>query len=84
MAESLNNLASLYQAQGNYAEAEPLYKRSRAIREKSLGPEHPDVAMSLENYALFLRKMDPDAEAEKMKARAQAIRAKHAQKNPPI
>ena len=39
MAQSLNNLAVLYQAQGHYAEAEPLYKRSLAIREKVLGPE---------------------------------------------
>jgi tetratricopeptide (TPR) repeat protein len=36
VATSLNNLASLYNTQGKYAEAEPLYKRSLAIR-KSLG-----------------------------------------------
>ena len=36
--------AELYRAQGRYAEAEPLYKRSLAIREKALGPDHPDVA----------------------------------------
>ena len=41
---SLNNLADLYQAQGRYADAEPLYKRSLAIGEKALGPDHPDVA----------------------------------------
>ncbi|CAN0282323.1 unnamed protein product, partial [Scytosiphon promiscuus] len=29
--------------QGKYAEAEPLYERSQATREKVLGPEHPDV-----------------------------------------
>ncbi len=40
---------------GRYDEAEPLYKRSLAIREKALGPEHPDVAASLENYAALLR-----------------------------
>ena len=44
VANSLNNLAALYQAQGRYAEAEPLYKRALAISEKALGPEHPDVA----------------------------------------
>ena len=43
MGQSLNNLAELYRAQGHYAEAEPLYKRSLAIWEKALGPEHPDV-----------------------------------------
>ena len=45
-ATSLNNLAELYQAQGRYAEAEPLYKRALAIREKALGPDHPDVGTS--------------------------------------
>ncbi len=39
--------------QGHYAEAEPLYKRSLAIREKALGPEHPAVATSLNNLAGF-------------------------------
>jgi tetratricopeptide (TPR) repeat protein len=33
----LNNLAELYQALGRYAEAEPLFKRSLAIYEMSLG-----------------------------------------------
>ncbi len=37
VAASLNNLAKLYQAQGAYAEAEPLHKRALAIREKALG-----------------------------------------------
>ncbi len=46
-----NKLALLYDTQGRYAEAEPLIKRSLAISEKALGPEHPDVARSLENYA---------------------------------
>ena len=44
MATSLNNLAGLYHAQGKYGEAEPLYKRSLAIREKILGPEHPSCS----------------------------------------
>ena len=51
VAKSLNNLAELYRYQGRYAEAEPLYKRSLAIREKALGPDHPDVAISLNNLA---------------------------------
>ena len=36
----------LLQEQGKYAEAEPLYRRALAIREKALGPEHLDVATS--------------------------------------
>ncbi len=83
MAQSLHNLAVLYNAQGKYVEAEPLYQRALAIREKALGPEHPAVATVLENYAALLHKLNRDAEADKMEARAQAIRAKHAEENPP-
>ena len=71
---SLDNLAMLYQAQGKYAEAEPLYVRVLAILEKALGPEHPDLAESLKNYAALLQKMGREAEAAKMEARALAIR----------
>ncbi len=38
LATTLNNLALLYKAQGNYAEAEPLYQRALRINEKGLGP----------------------------------------------
>ncbi len=73
---SLNNLAWLYRLQGKYAEAEPLYQRALGIYETALGPEHPHVADTLENYADLLRKMERDAEAEEMEKRAKAIRAK--------
>ena len=82
VGQTLNNLAWLYHTQGRYAEAEPLYQRALAIREKALGPEHPEVAASLENYAALLRETSRDTEAEKMEARAKAIRAKHAKENP--
>jgi len=79
MATSRNNLAALYRAQGKYAEAEPLYQRSLAIREKALGPDHPDVAKGLESYAVLLRETGRSEEAQEMEARAQAIRAKLAE-----
>ena len=82
LATSLNNLALLYKAQGRYAEAEPLYQRSLAIREKALGPEHPAVATSLENYADLLRKTGRVSEATEMEARAKTIRAKPTKQNP--
>ncbi len=65
----------LYKNQGKYAEAEPLYKRALAIFEKPLGPEHSDVAQSLENYAALLRKTGRTTDAAKMEARARGIRA---------
>ena len=48
---SLNNLAQLYETQGRYDEAESLYQRALATRERVLGPDHPRVALSLNNLA---------------------------------
>ena len=76
MATSLNNLAGLYSNQGQYAKAEPLYERALAIYEKALGPEHPDVATSLESYAILLRNIDLPEDAALLESRARAIRAK--------
>jgi tetratricopeptide (TPR) repeat protein len=54
VAVTLNNLADLYRRRGEYDKAEPLLRRALAIWEKGLGPDHPDVAICLENYALLL------------------------------
>ena len=75
VAISLNNLAALYDTQGDYAKAEPLYERSLAVLEKALGPDHPSVATSLENLAALYRTTNRDAEAELMEKRAAKIRA---------
>ncbi len=72
----LSRLGSIYGKLGRFAEAEPLYKRALVIAEKGLGPEHPRVATSLENYAALLRKTNRVAEAVEMEARASLIRAK--------
>jgi tetratricopeptide (TPR) repeat protein len=59
-----------------YAEAEPLYKRALAVREKALGPEHPDTAQSLNNLALLYYSQGRYAEAEPLCKRALAVREK--------
>ena len=41
--------------QGRLDEAGPLFERSLAILEKVLGPDHPDVAMALNNRATLLQ-----------------------------
>ncbi len=57
IAETLRRFARSLAGVG--IEAGPLYQRSLAIRERALGPEHPDVATSLENYATLLRLLRP-------------------------
>jgi tetratricopeptide (TPR) repeat protein len=63
VALSLNNLALLYQNEGRYADAEPLFKRLLAIRENALGRDHPDVAVSMNNLASLYQNEDRYADA---------------------
>ena len=56
--------------------AEPLYKQALEMTKKALGPDHPDVATVLENYAELLRKTNREDEAVKLEKEAQAIRNK--------
>lgn len=73
MAITLNNLASLYRAQGQYAQAEPLFQRSLAIYEKALGADHPSVALSLNNLAGLYQDQGQYAQAEPLIQRSLAI-----------
>jgi tetratricopeptide (TPR) repeat protein len=51
----------------------PLAQRALAIREKTLGPDHRDVATSLQNLALLYDGQGRYADAEPLNRRAQAI-----------
>src|SRR6266705_554827 len=75
-AAALNqNVVDLYNA-GKYAEAVPLAQRALAIREKALGPDHPDVASLLNNLAELYRAQGRYADAEALFKRSLAIREK--------
>ncbi len=58
---------------GDYAKAEPLFRRALAIQEKALGLEHPDTAISLNNLAELYGTMGDYAKAEPIHRRALAI-----------
>ncbi len=47
VAQSLNSLAEIYSAQGRQKEAEPLYKRARAMEKNARASERPDLVQSL-------------------------------------
>ena len=59
---------------GVNAEAEPLLRRAVAAREQALGPEHPDLAISLHKLANVFDNMGRPAEAEPLYRRVVAVR----------
>ena len=59
--------------QGRYADAEPLFKRSLAIREKALGLDHLNVATSLNNLAVLYGTQGRYADAEPLYKRSLTI-----------
>lgn len=61
-------------ANGRFAEAIPLSARLLRQQEKTLGPDHPDVATSLNNLALLYNTMGDYARAEPLSERSLAIR----------
>ena len=48
LATTLSNLAELYRAIGRREEAIQFHRRALDLREKALGPNHPETAQSLE------------------------------------
>jgi tetratricopeptide (TPR) repeat protein len=61
---------------GDYSEAQFYLQQALDIWQKALGPEHPDVALFLENYAALLHQLNRTEEAVKLEEHAQKIRAK--------
>jgi tetratricopeptide (TPR) repeat protein len=60
---------------GRDREAMPHHERALAVREKRLGADHPEVAGTLNNLALTVRRRDPER-ARALLRRALAIREK--------
>ena len=54
-ARLMSDLGVLLYAKSLHAQAEPLYRRACAIDEASLGPDHPHVAIRLNNFAALLQ-----------------------------
>jgi tetratricopeptide (TPR) repeat protein len=69
-------LAGLYEAMGDYAKAEPFFRRALEIRNTVLGPEHPDTAASLNNLAALYWAMAVYDQALPFYQRALKIREK--------
>ena len=71
--ETLNQeVIKLYQA-GKYDQAVVVAKKALEVAEKSVGPEHPNVAKSLTNLAYLYNAQGQYAQAEPLFRRALAI-----------
>ena len=73
-ATILHDVAAYHHARAAWSEAEPLLRRALAIRERTLGPEHPDFATALNHLGLLYQVTGRYAEAEPLHKRAIAIR----------
>jgi tetratricopeptide (TPR) repeat protein len=72
-ATTLVVLAQALQAQGEMAEAETVLRRALAIREKALGPNHPDVAAVVATLGQIAFSQNRLKDAERDASRAIAI-----------
>jgi CHAT domain-containing protein/tetratricopeptide (TPR) repeat protein len=68
--KSLYNLASLYEAQGLYGKADPLFKRALAGFERTFGNEAPSTLSAVSDLASLYEKQGLYAEAEPLFKRA--------------
>ncbi|QFY43591.1 tetratricopeptide repeat protein [Candidatus Methylospira mobilis] len=76
LASTLNNLAMLHDAQGQYDQAEPLFQRTLSLLNETQGPEHPNIAITLNNMAMLHESKGQHDAAEPLYQRALAIQEK--------
>ncbi|MFM7865821.1 MAG: tetratricopeptide repeat protein, partial [Planctomycetaceae bacterium] len=74
-ARLMNEFGLHLHARADFADAEPLYRRALSIDETSYGPNHPTVAIRLNNLAELLRVTNRRSEAEPLYRRALSISA---------
>ena len=73
LSSSLNYLAELYQSQGRYSEAEPLYLHALEIDRRSLPKDPPGLATHLNNLAELYQFQGRYSEAEPLYLQALKI-----------
>lgn len=69
----LNNLGTTYVKMAHFDDAERTFRRAIDVCSKTLGEDHLDYAVLLENYAVVLRTLGRKREAKKFKAQGQQI-----------
>ena len=69
----LNVLANVYRSQGLYSYAEAIVNDLLEMRQRTLGPDHPEIATHLNNLAYLYGEQGKYSEAEPLYLRALAI-----------
>ncbi len=73
VGESLTNLATVMYAAGDFVRAIRTLEQSLEIREKALGPSHPEVAVTLTHLAIAQRGLSRLEHSQKLAERALII-----------
>src|SRR5438132_1610024 len=73
LSDSFHNLIGRYRLRGKYAEMEPLCQLALEIQEQTLGPEHFEVALTLNDLAEAYHLQGKYAKAELLYQRALVI-----------
>ncbi len=77
IANCLGNMGGLFEEKGKYSEARKYFKEALEIRERFLGPDHLDTALSLSYLGNLLLKLDENYEkVETLYIRAKKIKEK--------
>jgi tetratricopeptide (TPR) repeat protein len=82
-APAMNNLALLYQAQGRFAEAEPLFLKAIALGDKALPATDPDLAGWYNNLARLYQAQGRLSDVEPLYSKTIAISEKALPANHP-
>ena len=77
---NMANLASTYNYQKRWSEAEDLNVRVMDTRKKVLGEKHPDTLTSMENLIVTYRKQKRIDEAKKLETSAKELRTRRQHK----
>jgi tetratricopeptide (TPR) repeat protein/predicted Ser/Thr protein kinase len=72
-ATLLVNLANIARASGSYPEAQQLLEQALDLKQRALGPDHPEIANTLSNLAVVLEAQGVYADALPLHERALAI-----------
>jgi hypothetical protein len=68
------NLGWLYRDEGKLKKAEPLFRRTLGVRDRLLGPTHPETLVALKDYGALLRKVGREKEAKDLDAKFKMLK----------